>query len=272
MKDTFSITRFRLLVRRQWSENKKIYLLLWGVISLCLVVLTIFSDKSEMFDLYLLLFWFGGVVMTSTLFSRWPDFGRSSLFLLLPASSAEKLLCGLFFGLILFIPVYTLNFIFIRYIVTYLFVLLFPNNLIPYSTFIGNGIRELAYYSIIFYIFSFLSFLFVQSLYMICLIRFRKRQALIFLVTLLASVLLYNFLTNVLIGKMIHTQGRIVIDSFILPGSFPSFGYAGTFANQPVIEHFSFVRVIRNLNNMVWFIILALLYFASWYKLKEREL
>jgi hypothetical protein len=271
MNNTLKMNRFRLLVRRQWTENKKVYLLLWGVISLSLVVLAFFSEKNDLTGLYILLFCFGGCVMATTLFSRWSDFGRSSFFLLLPASSAEKFLCGLFYGLILYIPVYILNFVFFRYIVAYILVIPFPNNLVPFSSLIGSVIKDIVSFPYL-YIFGLLAFLFTQSLFMIITIHFQKRQALIFLLILLAIVMVHNLGMQFLMSNLAHIPAGTTISPGILIFFDPGFGYTGSSGNQPVSEYFPFIRLIRNLNSLIWLVVFSLLYLTAWYKLKEREL
>jgi hypothetical protein len=274
MNSTFNMNRFRLLVRRQWTENKKVYLLLWGVISLSLVGLTIFSEKYDLYMLHILLFCFGGCVMVTTLFSRWTDFGRSSFFLLLPASSAEKFLCGLFYGLILFIPVYILNFLFIKYIVTYLFVLLFPNNLLPFSDVILGGIHEIASIPFSFWIVVFLSFLFTQSLCMITFLSFKRRQILILLLTIMGILVLYNSGMPILMSNIAHIQrGHVITPGMILTFMSPEFGYYVLSAdNHANTEYFSFIKLIRHLNNLIWLVVFFIIYLTAGYKLKEREL
>jgi hypothetical protein len=271
MDNTFNMKRFRLLARRQWTENKKVYLLLWGVISLSIIVFAFFSEKNDLTGLYLLLFCFGGCVMTTTLFSRWPDSGRSSFFLLLPASSAEKFLCALFYGVILFIPVYGLNYIFVRYIVMYLVILPFPNNLVPFSSLIGSVIKEMVSFPYL-YIFALLAFLFTQALFMIITIRFKKRQALIFLLILLAIVIVHNSGMHILMSNLAHIPRGTTMSPGVLIFFDPGFGYQGPSGNPADSEYFPFIRLIRNLNSLIWLVVFSLLYLAAWYKLKEREL
>jgi hypothetical protein len=271
MNDTFNMNRFWLLVRRQWTENKKVYLLLWAVISLSLVVLAFISEKNDLIGLYLLLFCFGGCVMTTTLFSHWSDFGRSSFFLLLPTSSAEKFLCGLFYGLILYIPVYGLNYIFIRYIVLYLVILPFPNNLVPFSSLIGSVIKEIVFFPYL-YIFALLAFLFTQSLFMIITIHFKKRQALIFMLILMIIVIVHNFGMRILMSNLAHIPGGTSLSPGILIFFDPGFGYVGSSGNQAVSEYFPFIKLIINLNSLIWLVVFAILYLTAWFKLKEREL
>ncbi len=274
MNETFNMNRFWLLVRRQWTENKKVYLLLWGVISLSLVVLTIFySEKYEMQFFYILLFCFGGCVMIPTLFSRWSDFGRSSFFLLLPASVTEKFLCGLFCGIILFIPVYCVNYFICTYIFTYLIVLLFPNNLLSFSAVITGGINEIASTPFSTYVVIFLTFLFAQSLFMTILVQFKKRQLLIFLLTIMAILVLYNYGINLLMSKILYIRrGDFRAPGVILTFYSPDFGYEKSLGNPSSVEYFSFIKLIKNLNFLIWFIVFSLLYLTTWFKLKEREL
>ena len=271
MNNTLNMHLFWLLVRRQWTENKKVYLLLWGVISLSLVVLAFFSEKNDLTGLNILLFCFGGWVMTTTLFNRWTDFGRSSFFLLLPASSTEKFLCGLFYVLILYIPVYSLNFVFFRYIVTYLIVLPFPNNLVPFSSLIGSIIKQITFFPHL-YIFALLALLFTQSLFMIITIRFKKRQALIFLLILLAIAVVHNLGMQMLMSNLAHIPRGTRLSPGILIFFDPGFGYIGSSGNQVVFEYFPFIKLIRNLNSLIWLVVFSLLYLTAWYKLKEREL
>jgi hypothetical protein len=271
MNNTFNMNRFWLLVRRQWTENKKVFLLLWAVISFTLLGLTLFSEKYELFILYILLFCFGGCVMVLTMFSRWSDFGRSSFFHLLPASSAEKFLCGLFYGLILFIPLFSLNFLFIRYIVTYMFIMIFPNNLVPFSSLIESAINEIASIPHL-YVFTLLAFLFIQSIFMICITRFRKQQVLIFLLIIIAIVVVHNLGMRILMSHIAHIPAGATLTPGFLIFFDPGFGFQGSSMNRPVSEYFSFIKLIRNFNTLIWFAVFSILYLSAFYKFKEREL
>ncbi len=271
MNNTFSINRFRLLVRRQWAENKNRYLLLWGEISLALVLISILKG-NDLSPFKLLLFLGGGYGVTITLFSRWQDFGRSSFYLLLPASPFEKLACGLFYGLVLYVPLYCLNYIFSAFILTYLVVLPIPNNLLPFSSVIKEGITGIFSTPIHNYLFILLTFLFVQSVLMIIMLSFRKRQKWIFLLVLVFILVVYNlgmmemmaWLTNIPAGEL-QPPGS-------LPFYYPNFGFTTSPGDRLSMEYFSFSRQIRIVNYLVWLVVFLILYFTAWYKLKEREL
>jgi len=272
MNDTFKMSRFRLLVGRQWKENKKVYFLLWGVISLSIMLIAVLG-QHDLDILYFWLFWLGGCVMIPGLFSRWSDFGRSSLYLLLPASSLEKFLCGLFYGLLLYILVFGLNFVFIRYIVTYPVILLVHNNPVAFSSFLGSGIRGIASASSNFYIFVFLTLLFAQSLCMITVMRFKKRPVLIFALILLIILSVYNIGMKILMSDIAHIPaGSVFTPGLLLPYYNLGFGYAYFNSQPPILEEFSFIGLIRNLNNLIFLIVFFTLYLSTWYNLKEREL
>lgn len=274
MNDTFNMNRFGLLLRRQWSENFKFYLLLWGVISISIICINIFFETQEyQVALFWLVFWLGGCAMVPSLFSRWTDPGRSSLFFLIPASPAEKFLCGLFYALIIFIPVYCLNIIFVRYILTYLIVMLFPNNMVPFTTFIQNGITEIKSNSFTYYLFSLLTFLFLQSVLMIVFIKFRKMQVLMFLILGLAVLFLYNLLLRNLVLEFADLpRGTIFTPGILLPHMNLGFGLYGKPGNPNFSEQFYFIRGIRDVNNIIWTVIFFFFYLSAGYMLKEREL
>ncbi|MDP4282237.1 MAG: hypothetical protein Q8867_08825 [Bacteroidota bacterium] len=272
MNETLNFTRFQLLVKRLWTENKKFYLLLWGIISLCLVLLNIFSENHNQDALYIFLFSLGGCAMTATLFGPWKDSGRSSFYLLLPASTTEKFLAGLFYGLFMYILVYAVNFLFIRIFVTYILVLLFPNNLVPFSQEIREGMKEIASMRFSFYVITFLTFMFFQSLCMLCMIRFKRWQVFYFLFILFAVLFIYNLGMYSLILKNLDYMGHAFIHApgFMLTYYSPDFSYLDT--STKVQEFFSFLKPIRNINFLVWFVIFSLIYVASLFSLKDREL
>lgn len=271
MNDTFNINRFWLLVRRQWTENKKVYLLLWGVISISVMVLQFFPSFNEPYILYILLFCFSGCAISTTLFSRWSDYGRSSFYLLLPASVTEKFLCGLFYGILLFIPLYCLNYFIFRYIITYLVIMLFDNKLPSFSAFINGAIHEIITTPFPTYIVIFLSFLFTQSLFMTIFIRFKRYQVLIFLITIMAILLIYNIGMWNIVTKLVRVQ----VGSIRTPGPFLTF-FSADFGYQSfksvISELFSFIKLIWGLNDLVWFVVFIILYITARFKLKEREI
>ena len=271
MNDIFSINRFGLLVRRQWAENKKRYLLLWGEISLALVLISILKG-NDLSPFKFLLFLAGGYAVTVTLFSDWQDFGRSSFYLLLPVSAFEKLACGLFYGLVLYIPLYCLNYIFSAFILAYLVVLPSPNNLLPFSTVMKEGISGILTTPVHVYLYMFLTFLFIQSVLMIIRLQFRKRQAGIFLLVLAITLIIYNLGMMEMMAWFTKIPAGALQAPGSLPFYYPNFGFATLPGGRAAMEYFSFTRQIRIVNYLVWFVVFFILYLTAWYKLREREL
>jgi hypothetical protein len=274
MKDTFNINRFWLLVRRQWGENKKYYILLWGVISLSLLVFSLaYNNEDYLVAIYFWVFCIGGCAMVPRLFSKWSDSCRSSFYLLLPASTTEKFLCGIFYALILFIPVYALNFLIIKYIVSYVVIMPFPNNLSPFSWVLKKGISEVFNTPYTFYIFPLLTLLFAQSLLMIIVLRFKKQHTLIFVLVCLVIMVAYNIIMKPIMsdfGKI--PPGTIFTPGLLIPHFNLGFGLLYKTGSSSFLENFYFIRLIRNLNYLVWLVIFLMLYLSAGYKLKEREL
>ncbi|MEI6681626.1 MAG: hypothetical protein WCO44_03310 [Bacteroidota bacterium] len=271
MNDAFNINRFRLLARRQWAENKNRYLLLWGEISLALVLISILKG-NDLSPFKLLLFLAGGYAVTVTLFSSWHNFGRSSFYLLLPASALEKLACGLLYSLVLYVPLYCINYIFSAFILTYLVVLPMPNNLLPFSTVIMDGINGILTTPVHVYLYMLLTFIFIQSVLMLILLTFRKRQKWIFLLVMAVILLVYNLGMMEMMAWFTNIPAGALQPPGSLPFYFPNFGFTTSPGERATMEYFSFTRQIRILNYLVWFVVIFILYLTAWYKLREREL
>ncbi|MBS1603830.1 MAG: hypothetical protein JST42_14280 [Bacteroidetes bacterium] len=117
--DIFSFHRWWLLVTKHWSENYRRYLLFLLAIGglllawfsfILMVSQLILIDTFMQFAAY-----FAGLYLVGCFYASWLFADLSSTqggigFLSLPASHLEKLLCALFFGVILFFIGYTLVF------------------------------------------------------------------------------------------------------------------------------------------------------------------
>jgi hypothetical protein len=115
----FSFTRWRLLVVKQWSENKRRYLLsllaiggLMAVWEAFLIAVIPYAplEPFMQFATYTVGLFFTGCLFASTLFSDLGDKKQALSWLSLPASHLEKLLCAILFGVVLFYLAYTLVF------------------------------------------------------------------------------------------------------------------------------------------------------------------
>ena len=129
MNQTFSFQRFLLLVSKTWSENRKRYLLsIMAYISLVFVwfAFIMLTDESNplaeglqevtfFFSLFLV-----GPFFASQIFSDLGSKTKGTSYLMVPASTLEKLLCSLLYAIVLFFIVIVLAF----YIVDFIAVLI----------------------------------------------------------------------------------------------------------------------------------------------------
>jgi hypothetical protein len=116
---TFSFARWWLLVSKHWSENRKRYLLFLLAIAglllawfsfILIISRPVLVDTNFQFTTYYIGLFLVGCLYASTLFSELSSKREGISYLALPASQFEKLLCALFYGVVLFFTAYTLVF------------------------------------------------------------------------------------------------------------------------------------------------------------------
>src|SRR5882762_6613601 len=117
MNQTFEFNRWRMLVAGHWAENRKRYLLsvlaMGGLLAAWYSFLMVI-DKFGPLNLFLQYsayycgLYFIGCLYASTIFAELSSKSRAIQYLSLPASHLEKLLCALFFGVVLFFLAFTL--------------------------------------------------------------------------------------------------------------------------------------------------------------------
>ena len=110
MNNTFDFNRFSLLVKRQWVENKKLFLMAsFGIMGIIIVInsLIMTSEKgriyeSARFSILLLSLFLGGSIFTNYVFKDLSDKNSSTSFLLVPASHFEKFSTGVLYAFVVF--------------------------------------------------------------------------------------------------------------------------------------------------------------------------
>jgi hypothetical protein len=119
MNQVFNTTRAWLMFRKYFGENKKAYALLFLACGASLILLmgvnlsftnpNLFSEPVQVSYFFIgLILW--GCLSASLLFSDLGSKSKAINYLLVPASSLEKLLCTLFFGVLIFFIGYTFMF------------------------------------------------------------------------------------------------------------------------------------------------------------------
>jgi hypothetical protein len=119
MNQTFSFNRWSMLVSKHWVENRRRYLLsLLAIAGLmiawyCFILTMDAIDPLGVFFQYITYYgglYFVGCLYASMLFADLQSKTAGIGWLSLPASTVEKLLCALLFGVFLFFIAYTLVF------------------------------------------------------------------------------------------------------------------------------------------------------------------
>lgn len=114
MTTTFSFSRLLQLIRKQWFENSRLYifsiLALLGILGLVMIFWIVTDGKNYAEDSLYVIFLFGlfiaGSVFASMSFSMLGNKERGTYWLAFPASHLEKLVCMIFYNVIVFTVVY----------------------------------------------------------------------------------------------------------------------------------------------------------------------
>jgi hypothetical protein len=122
MITTFSFPRLLQLIRKQWFENSRLYLFstlaLLGMLGLGMFFWIIADGKSYSEDSLYVIFVFGlfiaGAVFASMAFSMLGNKEKGTYWLAFPASHLEKLICMIFYNVVVFTVVYCACFFFLK--------------------------------------------------------------------------------------------------------------------------------------------------------------
>ncbi len=122
MTTTFSFPRLLQLIRKQWIENARLYfysiLAILGLLGLVAIFWVIADGKSYSEDSLWIIFLFGlfiaGAVFAGTSFSMLGNKEKGTYWLAFPASHLEKLICMIFYNVIVFTVVYFLCFLLVK--------------------------------------------------------------------------------------------------------------------------------------------------------------
>jgi len=122
MTATFSFPRLLQLIRKQWIENSRLYLFstlaLLGILGLVMIFWVITDGKHYSEDGLYIIFLFGlfiaGSVFASMSFSMLGNKERGTYWLAFPASHLEKLVCMIFYNVVVFTLVYCACFFLVK--------------------------------------------------------------------------------------------------------------------------------------------------------------
>ena len=151
MNNTFYFNRFSLLVKRQWVENKKLFLMAsFGIVGILVILNALImrwqsgtTSEIPRYIFFILSLFLTGSIFANYVFKDISDKNSSTSFLLVPASHFEKFMTGVLYAFVIF-PIVFLS---LHYVVDFGFVSI--GNSIKDNLKV-SGVKNLQLYSFIF--------------------------------------------------------------------------------------------------------------------------
>ncbi|MEI7725526.1 MAG: hypothetical protein WCK09_10510 [Bacteroidota bacterium] len=264
MNTEFSMNRFWRLIILHLGENRKLFLVIMGVVSLFLIYLDIVQDNVVLiFLLSPIVLCLSGCLITANFYGKWSDFSQASYNLLLPATQLEKFLAVVFFSVVLFIPCFILFYFPIGLLFLHLFHPSIPIADMIFFRFLDDSFNRIT-------LNTFLAYFVLQPLFMTIAARFKKHQ---FLIGALAVVFIFSFviMMNTLILPNLSHRLAFNYTNFMTGGPVGYYPVSLQKGKQ-VMEQFNLQAWVYTANRIVYLFIAAGLYLAAWYSLKERKI
>lgn len=258
MDNTFDFSRLWLLIKKQWFDNAKLYILsLLAMIGLLTVVFVLWAtfqggytfDEEDTYIIFSIFLFSIGPVFASTTFSSLSEKAKATYWLTIPATHLEKLVCGIFYSLIVFTIVYVVVFLIIQQ-ATFFFVQLNPKNRIVWMKEMGEMIKILSIF-----------FIAIQSLFIVGSVYFERFS---FIKTLLAALFI-AFVFTFSIQFLLH---NLFPDGVSLGGLTKLWVHGENetkiYRLAPWIE-----KVLEPTLQYIWAPVLLV---AAYFRLKEKEI
>ena len=118
MTNSFSFTRLWMLIKKQWFDNAKLYLLttlaLLGLMILVFIIFYIGSrpvyDEEATYVIFFVGLYLTGFVFASGIFSALGDRPKGIYWMSVPATHLEKLVCAIIYATVIFTVIYCVCF------------------------------------------------------------------------------------------------------------------------------------------------------------------
>ena len=201
MNHSFSFNRWLLLVKQHWAENRKRYslaiLALTGLLAMWFLLLFLVDPMSPMSteiqrNTFFFLLFVIGCFYASQFFKDFTDKSSAIHYLMIPASSLEKFLCGFLYTVIIFFCVFTAVFYLVDSIMVGLANAFHPIYKSGAKAEIVNVFYEEGIYEVFLYVFS--GFFAIQSAFFLGSIYFNKYSFIKTVISLFIGFLLFYFL------------------------------------------------------------------------------
>lgn len=261
MKDNiFCFNRFRLLVRKQANETRKILyisIIVMFLPAIVLMVIPLRLNPDAIFGMYTGFLGIIGALYTGLFFKDWTYKARAVSSLMMAATTLEKIALILFYSIIVFIPLFTIQY----WITSYALLKIFRPE-IPYlflAQFRGFTTLQA------FIVFALVPCFFNQSLVLLFTLSFKKRQIVKALVVILLLPIITNMMERYFLQWLTGGSGGapFISEQFLF---FPTLvNYMGSTTKISS-------SLITNVSILIIVVCTLLFYIASYFKLKEKEI
>ena len=260
MKNLFSFKRFWQLVIKQANENRKIFLISIILMLFPAIITYLFNketDYTPSFTMFMSVFVLTGGLFTSTFFNHRTNTFRNISSLILPVTNLEKIALVIFYTIIIFIPV----FIFM-YFGSH-FVLLIMHN--RYMPFMFTDLYEEHSHLFVILVLVILPYIFIQSLFLFLSVAAKKMQFILAFIVFYTLITLSSYFNYHFIRWMTDSENLIMFSL--------NFSLFPVQINVVSPEYYQIVSpLVNNLNTLIIMLITLLFYYASYLKLKEKEI
>ena len=256
MGNTFSFDRLKLLIYKYAVENWKLYIISFIVMSIPIYFSNLTMDRQKnlpFFGAYIFLMIVTGGIYTGMFFAKWTDKAKGSIYILLPALAFEKIALVFFCTVLIFVPLFTCVFYLESLLLSQIY---YPGGEVWFMEQSGEHSNIYTFISD-----AIVPYLFFQSLFLLLNIWLEKRQTVRVLIYLAFSYFAVMMSTALYIQRFSGIHSILVREKMVL---FPvTVSYSGYLFTSPLIA---------NVSVPILFIITILIYMASYFKLKEKEI
>lgn len=257
----FSLNRLGLLIRRQWAERSRLYILMMAAIAGLLAVAFFLwgltnQDRIWIEGSYIFLFvglFLGGTIMAAMTFSDLSQRTTGIYYLGVPATHGEKLLCGILYSQVFFNAAYLVIFFVLR-AAAFAIYRVIPHLVLEHTP-DGQGIHEVVQYMVI-------VFAAVQTLFLLGSVYFERFA---FVKTIVSTVL-------VIVGIVLFAV--YVIHPII--GDLHPAGDLGVFRVDKNDGSQYVYTLPLGVSRVIWFLFkyiwAPVFWVTAYFRLKEKEL
>lgn len=269
MHNNFSFQRLLQLIHKEWIENRRMYLMSALALFAILAVVVGFWLSSSgdnyrqdgLLGIGLFGLFFSGTIFASTAFNMLNSKEKGTYWLSFPASHLEKLLCVIFFNVIVFSIVYFVCFIILKFFAeSYIHQLVAKNpSKYDYELTKWKGKNN---FGQAFPIFIF-GFYILQSIFLLGAVTLKRFAFVGTAVVVIAVFFAWLFLTNKLVGTL-YTNDNFNFSLNNIKERFASVDTYKIYKLDPVLQNIFEVLLKYCLIPFFWFV--------TWLKLKEKEI